>query len=158
MIPNLGEGPRSDSRSRAEELKEARGKILIVEDNAADVFLIRRAIKSAGVEEELQVVSDGEHAVEFFDQVDSSDEAPLPRVVVLDINLPKKQGSEVLQHIRKSRRSAVVPVIAVSTSDSARDREAMAQFGANGYFRKPSDYEEFMKLGPIIRAILGDQS
>ena len=82
---------------------------------------------------------------------------PSPDVVILDINLPKKCGGEVLQHIRRSRRGYAVPVVVVSTSDSAKDREDVMNRGANCYFRKPSEYDEFLKLGAVIRAVLPDK-
>jgi DNA-binding NarL/FixJ family response regulator len=66
----------------------------------------------------------------------------------------KKQGSEVLKHMRRSRRCANALVIAVSTSDSAPDREQMTKLGVNGYFHKPSEYAAFMKLGDIVKALL----
>jgi chemotaxis family two-component system response regulator Rcp1 len=126
---------------------------LIVEDNPADVLLIRQAIKSACVNADLHIVRDGEQAVRYFDDVDG-DRAPRPALVVLDINLPRKQGGEVIQYMRKSRSCENALVLAVSTSDSAREREHMTRLGASGYFRKPSEYAEFMKLGDIIRDLL----
>jgi two-component system, chemotaxis family, response regulator Rcp1 len=118
------------------------------------VFLIRSAIQAANIEADLHVLKDGEQAVRFFDQADGDDAAPCPVLVILDINLPRKHGGEVLQHIRKSRRCGGGLVIAISTSDSARDREDMTKLGANGYFHKPSDYREFMKLGDMARELL----
>lgn len=131
-----------------------RPRILIVEDNPADVFLIREAIQAAKIEADLHVVKDGEQAVRFFEQVDGDDAAPCPVLVILDINLPRRHGGEVLQRIRKSRRCGDGLVIAISTSDSARDRQEMAKLGANDYFHKPSDYREFMKLGDMVRDLL----
>jgi DNA-binding response OmpR family regulator len=140
----------SQSEQQAGELRH----ILIVEDNVADVLLIRHAIKAANIHAHLHVINDGEQAIRFFDQLDGDHAAPCPALVILDINLPKKQGGEVLQHMRKSRRSADSLVIAVSTSDSARDREDMTKLGANSYFRKPSEYVNFMKLGNVIKELL----
>jgi len=74
--------------------------------------------------------------------------------MILDINLPKKHGGQVLQHMRKTRRCATALVLVVTSSDSLRDRETMAKLGANGYFRKPSDYEHFMKLGSLVKELL----
>ena len=132
----------------------SRRHILIVEDNSADVFLIRTAITGANISADLYVVKDGEDAVRFLDEADANDAAPSPALVILDINLPKKQGGEVLKHIRKSRRSGNALVIAASTSDSGGDRDQMTKLGANGYFRKPSEYAEFMKLGDVVRELL----
>ncbi len=113
-----------------------------------------QAIIAANIQAELHVVKDGEQAVRFFDEADRHDAAPSPNLVILDINLPKKQGGEVLRHMRKSRRCANALVIAVSTSDSPLDREEMANLGANRYFHKPSQYAEYMKLGYMIKELL----
>jgi DNA-binding response OmpR family regulator len=125
-----------------------------VEDNPADVFLVREALEAARLHATVHVVKDGEQAIRFFDEADVHEAAPCPDLVILDINLPRKHGGEVLRHMRKSRRCANALVIAVSTSDSARDREDMARLGANSYFHKPSEYAAFMKLGDIVKAVL----
>ena len=128
--------------------------MLIVEDNEADVFLIREAIMAKKLPMSLHVVRDGEQAMRYFDEADGDVSMPCPSLVILDINLPRKQGSEVLKHMRQSRRCANALVIAVSTSDSGRDREQMTELGVNGYFRKPSEYAAFMKLGDVMQALL----
>jgi len=131
-------------------MPEANSHILVVEDNPADVFLIRETIEAAGIKAPVHVVKDGEEATRFFDDADRDDSAPCPSLIILDINLPKKHGTEVLQHLRNSRRCREAPVIVVSTSDAARDREAVFQNGADAYFCKPSKYDEFLKLGDLI--------
>jgi len=115
---------------------------------------VLHAIEAANIRAELHSVKDGEQAVQVFDDADRHDAAPCPTLVVLDINLPRKQGGEVLRHMRQSRRCAKALVIAVSTSDSQRDREEMTSLGANRYFHKPSEYAEYMKLGDIIKELL----
>ena len=130
--------------------------MLIVEDNEADVFLIEEAIEAAKLRLSLHVVNDGDQAVRFFDRADADTAAPCPALVILDINLPKKQGRDVLKHMRGSRRCGEALVIVVSTSDSPQDRAQMKSLGANGYFRKPSAYDEFMKLGEVVKALLGE--
>jgi CheY-like chemotaxis protein len=129
--------------------------VLIVEDNEPDVFLIQEAIEATKLSVMLHIVKDGEQAVRFFDRVDGDPNVPSPALVILDINLPKKQGDEVLKYMRQSRNCAKSLVIAISSSESARDRERMAALGVDGYFRKPSEYEDFMKLGDIVKALLG---
>jgi two-component system, chemotaxis family, response regulator Rcp1 len=128
--------------------------VLIVEDNESDVFLMRRAIEKTNLPVTLRVVKDGLQAIQFFERVDSYPEAPCPALVLLDINLPRKQGGEVLKYIRNSRKCGNVPVIAVSSSDSPRDRQEMASRGVQAYFRKPSEYKDFMKLGDLIKSLL----
>ena len=130
------------------------GHVLVVEDNEADVFLIQEAIEAKKLPMTLHVVRDGEQAMRYFDEADGDVSMPCPALVILDINLPKKQGSEVLKHMRRSRRCANALVIAVSTSDSARGREQMTELGVNGYFRKPSEYAAFMNLGDVVKALL----
>ena len=125
-----------------------------MEDNAADVFLIRSAIQTAEIAADIHVVRDGEQAVKFFEQADNDPTAPCPALVILDINLPKKQGGEVLEQIRRSGRCSGALVIAVSTSDLPYDRENMLRLGANGYFHKPSEYHDFMKLGTLVKDLL----
>jgi DNA-binding response OmpR family regulator len=130
------------------------GHVLIVEDNEADVFLIQDAIATKKLPVSVDVVKDGEQAVRYFDRADADADAPCPNLVILDINLPKKQGGEVLKHMRRSLRCGSALVIAVSTSDSPRDREQMKELGANGYFHKPSEYAGFMQLGDIVKGLL----
>jgi DNA-binding response OmpR family regulator len=127
---------------------------LIVEDNPGDVFVIRAALQKASVDAELSFVKDGEQAIKFFDEADADNGAPCPALVLLDINLPRKQGGEVLQYMRGTRRCGQAPVIAVSSSDTAMDREKMRGLGANCYFHKPSTYAEFLKLGELVKELL----
>lgn len=128
--------------------------MLVIEDNESDVFLIQEAIENANFPVAVHVVNDGEQAVRFFDLADKDITMPCPALVILDINLPKKQGGEVLKYMRQSSRSANALVVVVSTSETARDREQMEKLGANRYFRKPSGYDQFMQLGEIVKTLL----
>ena len=127
---------------------------MIVEDNNADLFLIRDALGAAKINVEIHVAQDGEEAQHFLDAAQNNEGAPCPSLVVLDINLPRKKGGDILRHMRGMSRCADVLVLVVSSSDSARDRQEMYSLGVNGYFRKPSEYSEFMKLGHIVKALL----
>lgn len=129
----------------------------MVEDNKSDVFLIRAAIASAHVDADLYFVSDGDAATQFFDSADADASLPCPTLVLLDLNLPKKGGDDVLRHLRSSTRCGHAAVLIVSSSDAARDREGVAGLGVNAYFRKPSDYWEFMKLGDLVKRLLGPE-
>lgn len=100
------------------------------------------------------LVRDGEQAIRYFDEADANASVPCPSLVILDNNLPKKQGGDVLKHMRANRRCTNALVIVVSTSDSAQDRERMTALGANGYFRKPTSYSAFMKFGDVVEALL----
>ena len=125
-----------------------------MEDSKADLFLIRQAISAAQVDAAVVVVSDGHQAMEFIDKAEAGQDVPCPDLVLLDLNIPKKDGIEVLRHIRESAACRNTLVLVVTSSDSAIDREAVKALGVKGYFRKPSVYAEFMKLAPMIRELL----
>jgi len=133
-----------------------RRHILIVEDNRADVFLIRESVGSAQIEADLHVVHDGEEAIRFFDRADQDPSAPCPDLVLLDINLPKRSGREVVRRMRQHARCADALVVVVTSSDSERDHREISALGVNAYFRKPSEYESFMKLGQVVRELLAE--
>jgi DNA-binding response OmpR family regulator len=128
--------------------------ILIVEDNSGDVLLIREALREAAVDADVQILRDGDKALRYFDEIDSNYELACPALIIIDINLPKRNGEEVLESLRKSRRCPAAMALVVSSSNSPRDRAAMARLGVNGYFCKPSDYEAFMKVGPVVKELL----
>lgn len=100
------------------------------------------------------VVRNGEAAIRLVEQADADEGVPCPAVFLLDLNLPTKTGEEVLAHIRQSRRCAKVPVVVVTSSDSPQDRERAQRLGANRYFQKPCDYDDFMRLGEIVNDVL----
>ncbi len=118
------------------------------------MFLIREALEAAQVKAEVQIVPDGEKAIQLFERFDR-ESLPCPELVILDLNLPKRPGREVLQHVRQTRQCAEVRVLVVTSSNSDRDRDEMAKFAVSGYFRKPSEYAEFMKLGGVVKSLLG---
>ena len=129
-------------------------QILIAEDSKSDVYLIRQALKKSGIDAQIHVADDGEKAVMFFEQADADAGAPCPDLILLDINMPRYKGGDILRKLRASARCKDALVLIVTSSDSQRDREDMEGFGANGYFRKPSEFSEFMKLGPLVRDLL----
>jgi two-component system, chemotaxis family, response regulator Rcp1 len=143
----------SSSRSRSEALSR-KWRILVIEDNNPDVFLIREAIDAAGIDADVRVIRDGLQATRFLNGLEGRDTAPCPDLVLLDLNLPKESGEEVLRYMRDSSKCKNAPVLVVTSSDSETELEAMKALGASGYFQKPSDYNEFMKLGALVRALL----
>jgi len=144
----------SASRSQSEAKTGAAWQILIAEDNKSDVSLIQRALKSSGIEIQTYVADDGEKAVRFFEQADADAAAPCPDLVLLDINMPRYKGGDILRKLRASSRCKNALVLVVTSSNSVRDREEMDALGADGYFRKPSEFSEFMALGQIVRDLL----
>lgn len=133
-------------------------QILVAEDNPGDVFLIRRALAEHNIPHELHVAHDGEEAIEFVAKVGQPGGVPCLDLLLLDLNLPKADGPQVLAELRKHPECAATPVVVVTSSDAAKDRERMAELGISRYFRKPSDLESFMKLGSVVREVLENQT
>jgi CheY-like chemotaxis protein len=129
--------------------------IFVAEDNATDVFLVRYALEKEGIDCQLHVVSNGEQALRFLDDVES-DTAPCPHLLVLDINLPRVGGWEILERLRKSTKCSSLPVIIMSSSNSAVDKERARRLSLAHCFTKRADLKEFMKLGALMREVLGN--
>lgn len=117
------------------------------------MYLIREALRLADVDADIEIALDGEIAIETLRKADDAT-VPCPDLVILDINLPKRKGSDVLRHMRTASRCTSARVLVVTSSDSARDREEMSSLGTNAYFRKPSSYAGYMKLGQLARDLL----
>ena len=128
-------------------------RILLVEDNPADAGLVREALEEHGVEGELVVLTDGESAIRFIRALDAQSIA-CPDLVIIDLNLPKRPGRDVLECVRQSVWCGHVPVVILSSSDAKEDRAETLRLGASRYIRKPSRLEEFMSLGAIFKAML----
>jgi CheY-like chemotaxis protein len=139
-------------------MSSPRVEILLVEDAEPDVFLVQEALQLGGLNVNLRVLDDGEKAVDFIDELDRDLNVLAPQMLLLDLNLPKKTGVEVLERARKSNRCCNLPVIVLTSSDSPMDKEQAARFGATHYFRKPSRLAEFMRLGDVVRDLLDRQS
>jgi len=131
-----------------------RRQILVVEDSKADLYLIREAISEAKVDADLHVMQDGQLAIEFLERVNEGVEPSCPDLVLIDLNLPKRNGMEVLRSLRANGICRDALVLIVTSSNAADEREQVKALGSSGYFRKPSTYEEFLKLGPIVRDLL----
>jgi two-component system response regulator len=118
------------------------GTILLVEDNPDDVTLTSRALTQNNISNEMIVATDGEEALRYL-LPDDPDAVPLPVLVLLDINLPKISGLDVLRGIRSHERTRYVPVVVLTTSSEERDIVESYQLGANGYVRKPVVFDDF---------------
>lgn len=134
-----------------------RFQIILVEDAEPDVLLVREALEQSGLEFELIVLDDGEQGVAFVDTMDRDTTLDRPHLFLLDLNLPKKTGGQILARVRQSPRCGQIPVVILTSSDSQRDKAQAADLNATGYFRKPSRLDEFMKLGPYVRDLLARQ-
>ena len=125
----------------------------MVEDNPADGGLIREALEEFGVRCELILLTNGEQATAFVDSVDA-EKRPCPDLVILDLNLPRKSGREVLAAIRSSKKCSQIPIAILTSSDSKQDREETAALGASRYLRKPSRLADFIALGGVFKDML----
>jgi chemotaxis family two-component system response regulator Rcp1 len=128
--------------------------ILLVEDSEGDIFLVRRALEKHGLKHSLIVARNGEEALQLLDQAEKGPIADAPDIVLLDLNLPKVDGSQILSHIRRTQAFAGIPVIILTSSDSPADRDLVLALGANVYFRKPTDLQTFMELGQVVKRLL----
>lgn len=136
------------------EQSSSPAQILLAEDNPADVYLIRQALAENNLDCDLHVACDGKQALSFFSRECDGIRAAIPDLILLDINMPQHDGTEVLQHIRQDSRLDAVPVIIFTSSDSPADRLSATQLGAVRYIKKPSLLDEFMAIGAVIREIL----
>ena len=128
--------------------------IVLVEDSETDAFLVREAFRHHRLDVRLDVLADGELAVDFVDGLDAGEPRPCPDFFMLDLNLPKVTGDVLLKLIRKSQRCSQVPVMIITSSSSPRDEEQMMRLGATCYFQKPSRLSEFLNLGAVVSDLL----
>jgi CheY-like chemotaxis protein len=129
-------------------------QILLAEDNLGDILLVEQALEEHHLPHQLHVVRDGAEALEFVAHMGESGGAPCPDVLLLDLNLPKVDGPEILAEFRKHPQCARTPVIVVTSSDAHTDRVRMGELGIANYFRKPSDLDAFLELGAIVREVV----
>jgi CheY-like chemotaxis protein len=132
--------------------------VLLVEDSLADIYIVRESLKKHLKEVNLQVLSDGEKAFALIEATEADDSAPPPALLILDLNLPKRSGHEILRRVRQSSKLGHIPVVIFTSSDSPTDRAETTKLGANAYFRKPADLEEFMCIGKVVQSVLSARS
>ena len=120
--------------------------ILLVEDNPDDVSLTLRALKKNQILNKVIVARDGSEALDFLFGTGDSPPIDMPEVILLDINMPRMSGLEVLERIRADERTRLLPVVVMTTSDEDRDRIDSYRLGANSYISKPVEFEEFNKV------------
>jgi two-component system, chemotaxis family, response regulator Rcp1 len=125
-------------------------EVLLVEDSPGDVRLTREAFKDAKVHINLHVAPDGAEAMAYLGREGKFVNAPRPDLILLDLNLPKKDGREVLQEIKESPTLKSIPVVILTTSASEADILRSYEFHANCYITKPVDLEGFLT---VVRSI-----
>ncbi len=120
-------------------------EILLVEDNPGDVELVREALREGKARNELHIATDGVEAIQFLKKAD-----PCPDLILLDLNLPRKNGREVLREIKTDPKLRIIPVVILTSSREEEDILRTYNLHANCYITKPVDFEQFLK---VVRSI-----
>jgi CheY-like chemotaxis protein len=120
--------------------------VLLVEDNEGDIILTKEALESSRYIGQLITQKNGQAAIDYLDNVISGNDSVLPDIILLDINLPKKNGLEVLQYIKSHDKLKHLPVLMLTTSSSEKDIMTSYQNHANCFISKPIEIDQFMEL------------
>ena len=125
-------------------------QILLVEDNPGDIRLTREALKESRIPSQLFVVNDGVEALDFMRKIKKFSGTPMPDLILLDLNLPRKSGIEVLAELKCDKFLSMIPVVVLTTSQSPEDIRNTYSLGANCFICKPVEFDSFTEL---IRSI-----
>jgi len=121
-------------------------KILLVEDNPADIRLIKEVFKDTNSNNEIFVVKDGVNVLDFLNRKSKFENVPKPDIILLDLNLPRKDGREVLKEIKENDKFKHIPIVVLTTSSSKEDVIKTYGNHANCYITKPVDFDRFLKV------------
>jgi CheY-like chemotaxis protein len=120
--------------------------ILLVEDDPGDVLMTREALEHHKVSNKLHVVSDGVEAMQFVRRMPPYEDVPRPGLILLDLNLPRKNGQEVLAELKESDDLKTIPVVVLTTSEAEEDILRSYRLHANAYITKPVDFDRFVEV------------
>jgi DNA-binding response OmpR family regulator len=132
-------------------------RILVIEDNGSDVFLLNRALKKQDLRFELVHLLDGTAALAFIRRQGAYADAAIPNLILLDLNLSKYTGEDILHEIRSARYLDGVPVCVWSSSRSRRDEALLKDLGVAQFITKPAGLDQFMEIGKTIKDLLVGQ-
>ena len=121
-------------------------EILLIEDNPGDVELIREALQAGRLMNRISVAPDGEQALAFLNRSLGFEHAPIPDLILLDLNLPKKNGFEVLKEVKDNPALKRIPVVILTSSQAERDILKSYSLSANCFISKPVEVEEFLNM------------
>ena len=121
-------------------------QVLLVEDDPGDALMIREAFEQQAITHDLHHVADGVEALEFLRRTGPYGDAPRPDIILLDLNLPRKDGREVLEDVKADTALRAIPVIVLTTSEADEDILRSYDLHANAYVTKPVDFERFMEV------------
>ena len=129
-------------------------RILVIEDNSADVFLLARALNKQDRRFELTSLANGGDALAFIRREGAYADAAIPNLILVDLNLLDCDGQDILREIRRTKHLAGVPVCAWSSSQSRRDRDLLTELGVVRFITKPTGLDQFMEIGKILKDLL----
>ena len=128
--------------------------VLLVEDNAADIYLFREALKAAGLNFELTVIENGAEGLAFARRQGEYAGSSVPDLAVLDLNLPKSGGASVLEAMRQNKDLERVPVFIMSSTAAPREQARAKELGIERFITKPPDLEDFLQIGQVVKEVL----
>lgn len=129
-------------------------RILVIEDNRSDVFLLERALLKQGLRFELIHLLNGVEALAFIRRQGAYVGAAIPNLILMDLNLSKYSGEDILRELRVAEHLAGVPVCVWSSSQSRRDRRSLEDLGVSQFITKPTGLDQFMEIGQTIKNLL----
>jgi CheY-like chemotaxis protein len=129
-------------------------RILVIEDNASDVFLLDRALKKQALPCELLHLPNGGEALAFIHRQGIHRDAPTPDLILVDLNLSKYTGEDMLREIRAARHLAGIPICVWSSSRSGRDEALLKSLGVSQFITKPAGLDQFMEIGKTLKDLL----
>lgn len=128
-------------------------EILVVDDNAGDVRLLKEAFREVGVSSVIHVTRDGEQALAFLKRQGAYSNSPRPSLILLDLNLPRKDGREVLAEIKREHSLRRIPVVVLSTSTRREDVARAYDLQANCYIPKPDNLDSLIDIGKLLQKL-----
>ena len=130
--------------------------VLVVDDNLTDVWLVNEALDESGASSALLVASDGEEAMELLERIEHN-LIPCPNLMVVDLNLPKGSGFDVLKRIRAGSMCRACPVVIFSSSSAPSDKREATRLGASAYIEKPCNLSELPEVGRQLKELMEDK-
>jgi len=127
--------------------------IIVMDNNPVDVQLIRWVLDAHALPYELQVIDNGDHALDVVDHLAQQEPLRSPTLILLDLHLPQRDGKDILRHIKAIPQGADIRVVIVTNSADPRERAETLALGADGYFVKPYHLTPFMQLGALIKDV-----
>lgn len=126
--------------------------ILIAEDDADDRFLLQAAFEENGFQDKLHFVENGVEVLEYLYLLEKDEQTQLPKFILLDLNMPKKDGREVLKELKQHPKFKKIPVVIFSTTNNEQEMHRCYESGANSYITKPNSFENLLKTVAALRS------